>query len=156
MQQKRIIDIRTITEDGPEVRFIATDAEKQEMAKRFGLTKIETFEVVGRFGFDDMITFDGKLSALAERECVVTLKPFMEKTEAEIHLLFSEKAEENNDPEVDILPITKGKINLFDVFAEELGLSLNPFPKSTDGYLDYYDKAVDKPESPFAVLKNRK
>ena len=156
MQQKRIIDVRTVTKDGPEVRFIATDTEKKEMAERFGLTKIETFEVDGRFGFDDMITFDGKLSAIAERTCVATLKPFMEKTQAQIHLLFSDKAVENNDPDIDILPIVKGKINLFEVFSEEFGLALNPFPKSTNTYLDYYDTSSDKVESPFAVLKKKK
>lgn len=153
--QKREIDIRSITADGPSVQFTATPAEKDAIAKRFGLSQLAQFEVTGQFGYDDMITFDGQLTATAERECVVTLKPFMEKTQAELHLLFSEKEEKDDDIYTDIFPIHKGKINLFDVFSEEFGLALNPFPKSVETYLDYHDED-ESSDNPFAILKTLK
>lgn len=157
MTEKRTIDIRTIDENGPSVSFIATPAERDNLAKRFGVTQIHNFEVQGTFGYDDLITFDGKMIVSCERECIVTLKPFTEETTADIHLLFSENQKDTDNPDEDILPVQKGKIDLFDVFAEEFGLNLNPFPKSVNTYLDYHDEDItEEKENPFAVLKTLK
>ena len=87
MTNTRIIDTRTITADGPMIDFQATDAEKKELEKRFDVSHLNSFSVSGRFGYDDLITFDGKMTITAERVCVVTLKPFTETSEHEIHLL---------------------------------------------------------------------
>ena len=155
MLENRKIDIRTIDENGPKISFKATAAERQALAERFDIPAIYKLEVNGTFGYDDLITFDGEMRVSAQRECVVTLKPFTEETTNAIHLLFSENQKDTDNPEEDILPIHKGKIDLFDVFSEEFGLALNPFPKSVDTYLDYHDKENEK-ENPFAVLKNFK
>ena len=98
------------------------------------------------------------LEITAERMCVITLKPFIETTTHPVHLLFAPDTEAIEDtPEQDILPIHKGKINLFDVFAEEFGLSLNPFPKSVSDYGDYVDPTDQgQPNNPFAVLQKLK
>jgi len=153
----RIIDVRTITEDGPTIHFSATEADKKKLAQRFELSKIDSFQVDGHFGYDELITFDGKMHVKAERTCVITLKPFWEITDVPIHLSFSDNPKDIDDnPEEDILLIQKGKIDLFDVFAEEFGLNLNPFPKSVDSYLDYYDTPVQESDNPFAVLKKLK
>ncbi|MBQ7413744.1 MAG: DUF177 domain-containing protein [Alphaproteobacteria bacterium] len=158
MTNTRIIDTRTITADGPMIDFQATDAEKKELEKRFDVSHLNSFSVSGRFGYDDLITFDGKMTITAERVCVVTLKPFTETSEHEIHLLFVPDTEKFEDtPDQDILPIHKGKINLFDVFAEEFGLNLNPFPKSISDYGDYTDPTdLKNTNNPFAVLKKLK
>ena len=118
MTEKRTIDIRTIDENGPSVSFIATPAERDNLAKRFGVTQIHNFEVQGTFGYDDLITFDGKMIVSCERECIVTLKPFTEETTADIHLLFSENQKDTDNPDEDILPVQKGKIDLFDVLRK--------------------------------------
>ena len=155
MTENRKIDIRTIDENGPKISFKATDAERQALAERFDIPAIYKLEVNGTFGYDDLITFDGEMRVSAQRECVITLKPFTEETITPVHLLFSENPKDTDNPEEDILPIFKGKIDLFDVFAEEFGLALNPFPKSVDTYLDYRD-TEDEKENPFSVLKNFK
>ena len=157
MTEKRTIDIRTIDENGPSISFIATSAERDELSKRFGIARIHNFEIHGSFGYDDLITFDGKMTISCERECVSTLTPFTEETTTDVHLLFSENQKDIDNPDEDIIPIQKGKINLFDVFSEEFGLNLNPFPKSVDTYLDYHDEDIsEEKENPFAVLKNLK
>ena len=155
MTNKRTIDIRTIDANGPKVDFIATEAERNELAKRFDIPHIHDFRVQGCFGYDDLITFDGEMTASLDRECVVTLKPFTEKMNTPINLLFSEDPKDSDNPEEDVLPIHKGKIDLFEVFSEEFGLNLNPFPKSVDTYLDYHDAPEEK-ANPFAVLKSLK
>ena len=155
MTENRKIDIRTIDENGPKISFKATDAERQALAERFDIPAIYKLEVNGTFGYDDLITFDGEMRVSAQRECAITLKPFTEETITPVHLLFSENPKDTDNPEEDILPIFKGKIDLFDVFAEEFGLALNPFPKSVDTYLDYHD-TEDEKENPFSVLKKFK
>jgi len=160
MLKQRNIDVRTITDTGPSIQFTATEAERKAIAERFDIPRLDKLEVTGHFGRDDledMISFDGEMKTVAERECVITLQPFLEKASIQIHLLFSERPEsDDSNPETDILPIHKGKIDLLDVFSEEFGLTLNPFPKSVQDYLDYHDPDDKPAENPFAVLKKLK
>ncbi len=156
MTENRKIDIRTINENGPKISFKATEAERASLAERFDVPAIYKLEVNGTFGYDDLITFDGEMHLSLERECVITLKSFTEETTTPVHLLFSENPKDTDNPEEDILPIHKGKIDLFEIFAEEFGLALNPFPKSVNTYLDYHDTEEDTKENPFSVLKKFK
>ena len=154
MKTSHLIDIRTITSDGPTVHLTATPAERQELQERFDVPRIDRLELTGTFGQDDFITFDGMLTADLERICVVTLNPFTTSMKKTVHVLFSDSDQDAEDnPDIDILPIQKGKIDLWHLLAEEFGLSLDPFPKSTDGWLDYRDPTDTEPTNPFAVLK---
>ena len=160
MSNQKIIDVRTITDDGPAIHFVATETERKDIAERFDISRLDKFEVTGCFGRDSvegLITFDGELETVAERECVVTLHLFSEKVSTPLHLLFSDQSiEDNADPKIDIIPIYKGRIDLLNVFSEEFGLTLNPFPRSVDEYLDYHDPDDRPDENPFDVLKNLK
>ena len=157
MKSDHIIDIRTITSAGPSIHFVATPAECESLAKRFELPQLHDFRVEGCFSRDDMISFSGQMTALADRICGVTLEKFPEKTETPIRLLFTESDLGDNEPmDADVFPVTKGKIDLFEAFAEVLGLSLNPFPKKTSGYLDYTDPNDCGRETPFAALEKLK
>ena len=150
----RLIDTRTITEDGTDIHFTATPAERKTLAERFDVPEVIALEVEGRLYRDDLITFSGEMHTITKRECVVTLQPFTEDRAIPVHLLFGDKDDES--PEVDILPIERGKINLFEVFSEEFGLTLNPFPKSTEQFYEYRDTTDEPEENPFAVLKKLK
>ena len=153
---KNIIDIRTITSDGPTVEISATAAECTALADRFRVPRIRSLHFSGRFGRDDLITFDGHLTADVDRDCVVTLDRFTEHIDRPVHLLFSQNDKDiADDPETDILPIDRGKIDLMAVMAEEFGLALSPFPKSVDTFLDYRDPSDGTPDNPFAVLQDR-
>ena len=160
MKQNNIIDVRIISDEKLPIEFCATDKEKNELENRFEIPKIIDFQVQGFFIRDDQIEFQGHMQALMDRICVSTLEKFQEKMETDIHLFFSETATGNEDWNIDeeiVLPIKQGKINLFDVFSEEFGVNLNPFPKSTNSYLDYRDpNDTDEKENPFSVLKKLK
>lgn len=154
----RQLDIRTISPEGIDIDFTATAAECDRVAERFDVSSVRDWTVRGRFTRGDMIAFDGEIRAAADRICGITLHPFTEQIQAPVHLLFAENppADDDNPDEV-ILPIHRGKIDLFETFADEFGLNLNPFPKSVDTYLDYHDPD-DTPvrENPFAVLQKLK
>ena len=153
---KNLIDVRTITADGPSVQVSATPAECTALADRFQVPALRKLTLTGCFGRDDLITFDGRLTADVDRDCVVTLKRFTEHIDRPVHLLFAESDQEvTDDPEVDILSIDRGKIDLMAVMAEEFGLALSPFPKSVDTFLDYRDPSDTTDSNPFSVLKDR-
>ena len=154
----RLIDIRTISDTGPDVHFQATPAERKELAKRFDIPLLNELTVDGSFSRDeDMITFQGTMHLSAERICGVSLRPFTEKGEYPLDLIFSSNPEnEKDDIMADIFPIQKGKIDLLATFAELLGLNLNPFPKSVNTYLDYRDPTDTEKQNPFAALKKLK
>lgn len=156
--ETRLIDIRTISETGPKIHFQATPAECTELANRFDIPTVNDLKVDGAFSRDeDMITFRGTMRLSAERICGVTLKPFTEKAEYPLDLIFSQNPDEDKDDiTADIFPIQKGKIDLLATFSELLGLNLNPFPKSVDTYLDYQDPSDTGKENPFSVLKKLK
>ena len=157
MKDDRLLDVRTISEDGPAIHFVATPLEKKEIANRFEIPCLYELQVEGRFSRDDLIFFTGQMSARADRVCSVTLNTFEEKTNIPVRIAFSATESEQDDPtDVDIFPILKGKINLFDAFSEVFGLNLNPFPKSVSGYTDYKDPADLDRANPFAVLKQLK
>ena len=153
-----MIDVRTISEDGPDVRFHATLAERKDLAARFDIPCLNALEVEGTFSRDeDTITFHGTMRLSAERICGITLKPFTEKETHELDLIFSQNPDDDKDDlTADIFPIQKGKIDLLATFAELLGLNLNPFPKSVSTYLDYRDPTDTEKENPFSVLKKLK
>ena len=157
MKSDRLIDVRTITDDGPAIRFTANDSEKREIANRFDIPHLYELQVEGCFSRDDLIFFTGHMTARAERICSVTLTSFTEKTDVPLRIAFSETESDTDDPaDVDIFPITKGKIDLLETFSEVFGLNLNPFPKSVSGYMDYTDPTDSERESPFAALQKLK
>lgn len=157
MKNDRLIDVRTITDDGPAICFTANDSERKEISNRFDIPYLYEFQVVGCFSRNDLIFFTGRMTAQADRICSVTLNSFVEKMDIPVRIAFSETEMGTDNPEdVDVFPITKGKIDLFDTFSEVFGLSLNPFPKSVSQYLDYKDPNDSEWVSPFAVLKKIK
>ena len=80
MKNDRLIDVRTITEDGPAVHFRATESERKEIADRFDIPALRVLTVDGSFSVSDFIIFTGKMYVEADRICSTTLNSFVEKT----------------------------------------------------------------------------
>lgn len=156
----RLIDVRTITEEGVSLNLTATEAERMALAERFDLDAVLSLTVSGRLFWDDVVVFEGVMRSEQKRVCVVSLTPFIEKTEEPIRFLFSEESmsdssEINMDEDI-VLPIIRGKINLGDAISEEFGVNLNPFPRKTQDPFEYRDEADfgEEKDNPFSVLKH--
>ncbi len=85
-----------------------------------------------------MVRLEGRLSAKVIQACVVTLDPVMAEIDAGFTRMFSE-APPMVAPEVTLDleqdgpdPIEKGQIDLGEIVAEELALSLDPYPRGPD------------------------
>jgi len=149
--------------DKPTTRSIeAKPAELTALATLFNLPDIQTLR--GHFTLTHQragtITAHLTLSARLTQTCVVTLEPFESDLHESTELLFvpaasiKESAEIDLDPETleapDEIPYTAETIDLGAVLAEQLALSLNPYPKKPGATLE--PTTDNHPQNPFAAL----
>jgi hypothetical protein len=104
----------------------------------------------------------GAFTAKVTYECGVTLDPFEAEIDGEIFLRLVPAGSPNAPQAVDELELdleaedppdvlAGSEIDLGDIVAEHLALSLDPFPRKPGA--EFEPPPVDAPESPFAVLK---
>lgn len=150
----------------PATERIAANADQcAKLAKRMGLVAIDRLEAtvsLQRLAGGEVVHVSGILQADIVQTCVVTLTPFATRVEEDFEDDFSENAEmpeeislamDEDLPE----PIENGVIDIGELVAQFLALSLDPYPRSPGAALDEV-WAGPGPESlsPFAVLRNVK
>jgi uncharacterized metal-binding protein YceD (DUF177 family) len=152
----RPISLDRISPTGLTVTVEATPAECGALAMRMGLPAIHAmsckFELERTRG--DIIVARGLLHAHIRQTCVVTLEDFDDDLEERFHVRFVPEGEETADldPETDDeLPYVGNSIDLGEAAAEQLGLALDPYPRSHGAELP--DQANDPKENPFAALR---
>ena len=144
----------------------ATVEERAALAKRFGLVSLGRLKasvhlkwVQGR----KLLQLTGTFEADVEQSCVVTLEPVQERIAETLDILFErpakpadldERAVEVTSVE-DAEPLPETELDIGEVVAEELALSLNPYPRKPDA--TFGDKeAAERTPSPFDVLARLK
>lgn len=128
----------------------ASEKELTMLAKRFKVDKIHFLKAYLTVYPNEIVKIVGKIEALTQRECVISLEQFDEKMCEEFEVLFAGNPPTDSDEIIDI--IDKGRIHLGDVVAEQYGLALNPFPKKP-GVKNPYQEEVPEKQQPFANLK---
>jgi uncharacterized metal-binding protein YceD (DUF177 family) len=126
---------------GPQrqVREISADAqERHQLAERFGLLALDrldaTLELRRHAG--DVIQATGRLSADVVQSCVASLAPVPAHLEVEFEVSYSATAAESPEVELDPLaedapePVVGGAIDLGEAVAQQLALSLDPYPRA--------------------------
>ena len=116
----------------------ASPAECAALARRFGFVAIERFRAtVGlrpmRGG--DGFRLEGRIRACVTQTCVVTLEPVVSEVDREFGLLLLEEADHAGDPlelEEDFDLYSGDTIDIGEIAAEELALSLDPYPRAAD------------------------
>ena len=152
----KILFLGEIGPDGWVGDFVATPAQCAKIAERFDIPKVENLKAhVNAVIDDDLVRVSGHIKADLERVCVVSLDPFKEVLDTDFEALFSEDVPMIKDGEMedDIEPIDRGRLDIFDIVAEQVGLNMNPFPRKPNVSGDYTEKA-DSGNHPFANLKN--
>jgi len=160
-----------------EITLTANPEEREALARRFEIAAVAELRAVLRVAKAGSaplaVRIEGRMRAVVEQTCVVTLDPVHNQIETAVSRLFREGHESDAAVEVD-LPIDDADvpdilegsvIDLGEVIAEQLGLDLDPFPRKPgvvfEGYSDPPDDDIrtgDAPRSPFAKLgelKNR-
>jgi len=161
----RIVD-RAALATGPVRRSIeATEAERAALARRFGLVALPALsaEVTLTPTGAGRVRLDGTLRARVVQSCVVTLEP-VEADIAESFTAFYAEAAPPAAHSVDLPiddegwpePIVDGRIDVGEAVAQQLAVSLDPYPRAPGASLDRTYSATDEPPpapaNPFAAL----
>ncbi len=159
----RIVRRDDLAETSVSLKFAATDSERPELARRFGLVRIESFAVAadlvplgGGRRFQLRVTFQADVV----QSCVVTLDPVSARVEDTIaqEIVFAEApAARQPDREVDVELDDDPEIVYGDAFdlgefaAQQLSLALDPYPRKPGAAFPGHDDAAGE-TGPFAAL----
>ena len=145
---------------GPvEREFAATPGERAALARRFDLLGLDELRanVTVKRNLVGEVAVEGRLSARVQQACVVTLEPVAADVEDTFDLRFAPIDPDGHElPADDREPLPDGPLDLGEIVAEQLALSLDPYPRSPDAVLEapVDDGARDAPikQRPFAKL----
>jgi len=146
-------------------RLEANPEELIALAARFGILSLDslTAEIeINPPTRRGLVRLKGHLHARVVQTCVVTLEPLPAAVEAPFALTFGPPPEDEDD-EIDLIwdgedppdQIEDGRIDLGEVVAEHLALSLDPFPRAPGATFEPPPDADEAPApkaSPFSAL----
>ncbi len=165
------IPVARIGQQAKTISFEAGPEARAALAQRFGLIELSAFSakaVLRRRKDTGWIELKGGLTASVVQECVVTLEPVAAEVEGEIDELFDDSREVDGY-EVELDPVAEDPeplegevLDVGEVFAQVLSLSLDPYPRAPGvPPVDRQDSAPDAEDggdgeggtaSPFAAL----
>lgn len=144
---------------------IAADAdERVALARRFDLIAVDRLEADLTLRREAAgIAVRGRVTAAVTQACSVTGVPLTAAIDEPVALLFVESVEGQGEVELDAgaldtVEIEGGGIDLGEVAAETLALSLDPFPRSPDAAdaLKAAGVISEEEAGPFGALKDLK
>ncbi len=152
----KILFLGEIGPNGWQGHFKATSEQCAKIANRFDIPAVNSLEAEVNAVIDgDLIRVYGHIKANLERICVVSLDHFEEVLDTDFEALFAEDVPllKEGEMEDDIEPIDRGRLDIFDIVSEQVGLNMNPFPRK-DGVSGDYTENTETGNHPFANLKN--
>lgn len=172
LEFSRTIDVARLPAEGLTERFSADEAERQALAKRFGVDRLHGLDVDVSVQpwKKGACRVRGTAAMTMTRTCVITLEPFETSLTVTLDRLFaSAPAVRVDGKEItvsvdddDIGEIIDGEIEVGEFAVEELLLDLDPHPRKP-GATFTPDAANDEPSddgeaknNPFAVLRSLK
>lgn len=144
---------------GVEDHLEASPAECAALAKRFGIEALKHFSA--RFTRKPYpgggLLIAGRLKAEPLQRCVVSLEPVAETLDKPFTLVVlpaDGALSEDPDGPDEIQADATGHFDLGEALAEELSLSLNPYPRAAGAHLPLASEeaAEATPRNPFATL----
>lgn len=134
---RRFVTLDEIEEAGVVERTIdAHEEERSALARRFDLLTLGALSAevtLRRLPGGPLVRVDGRLVADLEQRCVVSLAPVADRIEEEFSETFGpEGYEPPEEMEEEDLPETfdPGGIDIGELVAQHLALSLNPYPRA--------------------------
>ncbi|MCW5752038.1 MAG: DUF177 domain-containing protein [Alphaproteobacteria bacterium] len=139
----RLVEVDRLGEDGLRLSILADEAERQALARRFGLIALDELRAdieVSRPIAGGPVRAVLDWQARVVQSCVVTLEPVPASLADRAVLLYAEEAQGELAPagtelELDLAeedppdPIVGGRIDLGEAAAEQLALALDPYPR---------------------------
>ena len=157
MSLSTVIDVDSLPFSGPQIcKIDCDDSECAELAARFGFAAVARLSArlkVKRAGPGHW-NVTGKLQAEVTQLCGVTGEPVPESVDFTIEERYCRASEEGTDIDVSLdgfEPLVDGAIDLGEVVAQTLAISVNPWPRSVDAPHSFAVGESEK-EHPFAGL----
>ena len=157
MSLSTVIDVDSLPFSGPQICKIDCDeSECAALAARFGFAAVARLSArlkVKRAGPGHW-KVTGRLQAEVTQLCGVTGEPVTESVDFTIEERYCRAAEEETDIDVSLdgfEPLVDGAIDLGEVVAQTLAISVNPWPRSVDAPHSFAVGESEK-EHPFAGL----
>ena len=157
MSLSTVIDVDSLPFSGPQICKIDCDeSECAALAARFGFAAVARLSArlkVKRAGPGHW-NVTGKLQAEVTQLCGVTGEPVPESVDFTIEERYCRASEEETDIDVSLdgfEPLVDGAIDLGEVVAQTLAISVNPWPRSVDAPHSFAVGESEK-EHPFAGL----
>lgn len=132
-----IVPLDTIGDGPRKMTISASDEERSALAGRFGLVAIQALSAELALEWlkpEKVLALRGRFSAHITQSCVITLDPVEAELDEVLDIVFSRNPADTADiidpNEAEIL---EGEdIDVGEIVAEELSLSLNPYPRRAD------------------------
>ncbi len=159
LEFSRPIDVLRLPQAGGTYEIVASPEERAALAKRFELLTLN--RLVARVQLTPVVAGFYRLTATLEAEltqaCVVTLEPVATRIEEAFSLLYGAVDDQGDillDGESETVePIEGGMVDIGEAVAQQLSLSLDPFPRAPAAAPSGPVIAgAERLESPFAVL----
>ncbi len=133
----RIVRLDALGEDEMPLDLRATDEECAALARRFAISAISGLRASGGLGrsVGGRVRLRVTLEADVRQTCVVTLDPVANRIEEDLDITFEPEPGRSAaldiafDEAVDREPLTGDSLDLGEIVAEELALSLDPYPR---------------------------
>lgn len=165
----RVVKLDRISQAGMVREIEADEAERRALARRFAILAIEFLAAkvsLRRTGRGD-VGLVARMSARVVQECVVTLEPVGSDIDEEVALSLRPVDEDAFRQKTVVIPADEDfepffgdTLDIGELVAVELALSLDPFPRAPDAdtALGPGGTSEDSPEtsdSPFRALEER-
>lgn len=159
-------DIRSIPENGLEVKREATEAERTSLAKALELVTCK--RLLARYAIQQRagghFHLAGKVDVSVTQTCVVTLEEIERSYTAPLDvelwpaetLADTEMGEDVDPLGADREAIEDGRIDIGRIIYEELASAIDPFPRRDDAAFEWEDREGAERTHPFAALEKLK
>jgi len=145
-----LFDTQRLSPGGAEihVKMEASSVEREALAKRLGLLGINALTALVRVrrmkGKNARLRVLGNLHADVVQSCVVSLNPVPEVVDEDFTIVFTDEPMEEAagisvDDDREPLDFVDGKLDLGEMVAQQLSLTLNPYPRDEDAVINAED-----------------
>lgn len=162
----RIVNIADLSGSGAVFDIAADAGERRALAARFGLEALEELSARVRLrrSARGTVHMSARIRAQVVQSCVVTLEPVRGRLDETVEIRFREDAARPGPGAVVIVspddsePLEGETLDVGEVVAGELALSLDPFPRAAEASAmlgpgtETDGDGEDAPESPFGAL----
>ncbi|MDD3030236.1 MAG: DUF177 domain-containing protein [Alphaproteobacteria bacterium] len=161
----RPVNLSNLSAKGLEEHLTASTEERAALAERFDLVSLDSFNttLILTPSSADTLLVKGTLEAKLRQRCIITLNPidvtlsvpFSVRLIPEQSPMNQEESLQHLGIDEDFEIVTLGRVDLGELVAQQLGVSLDPYPRAPEAAwpTQKEDEQSQTKRSPWASLK---